>query len=56
MSKRQYRAAEGVAWVNGKRVPENRTLWLTDAEAAFDLAHKRIAPVRRRSSRKKARG
>lgn len=45
MTKRTYRVAEGVAWVNGQRVPDDRTVVLSRDEARFDLDHGRIAPV-----------
>ncbi len=40
-----YRVREGVAWVNGARVPADRTVRLSDAEARFDLEQGRIAPA-----------
>lgn len=43
MSKSWYRAAPGVAWVNGAAVPEQGRVFLTDEEAAFDLGLGRIA-------------
>lgn len=40
--KKLYRAAPGVATVNGSDVPETGLIRLTEAEALFDLAHGRI--------------
>ena len=34
--------AEGVAWVNGARVPDSREVTLTEPEARFDLEQGRI--------------
>lgn len=42
---KQYRVHEGVAWVNGARVPDDRKVRLTEAEARFDLEQGRIAPL-----------
>lgn len=39
-----YRVHEGVEWVNGARVPADRKVHLTDAEARFDLDQGRIEP------------
>ena len=41
---KQYRVHEGVAWVNGARVPDDRMVRLTEAEARFDLEQGRIEP------------
>lgn len=38
-----YHVADGVDWVNGKRVPKSRKVELTKAEAKFDLDHGRIS-------------
>lgn len=43
MEKRDYDVAEGVPWVNGTRVPANRTVSLTEGEARYDLALGRIS-------------
>lgn len=43
MSKSWYRAAPGVAWVNGAAVPDHGRVHLTAEEAAFDLGLGRIA-------------
>lgn len=40
--KRAYKVAPGVAWVNGVRVPDDRKVQLTDAEARFDIEQGRI--------------
>lgn len=37
-----YRVREGVAWVNGTRVPDTRIVELTEAEARFDLDQGRL--------------
>lgn len=37
-----YRVREGVLWVNGARVPTDRMVRLTAAEARFDLEQARI--------------
>lgn len=37
-----YRVREGVEWVNGARVPADRMVRLTAAEARFDLEQARI--------------
>lgn len=42
---KQYRVRDGVAWVNGARVPDDRKVRLTEAEARFDLEQGRIAPL-----------
>ena len=42
---KQYRVHEGVAWVNGARVPDDRKVRLTEAEARFNLEQGRIAPL-----------
>lgn len=47
-----YRVSRGVTYVNGTPVTSD-TVWLTTAEAAFDLAHGRISldqvlPARKR--------
>jgi len=39
---RHYRVRDGVAWVNGARVPDDRKVRLTEAEARFDLEQGRI--------------
>lgn len=53
MATKRYRVADGVAWVNGRTVPENRIVSLTEAEALFDLAHGRITPTGARRPRTK---
>jgi len=40
-----YVVAPGVTEINGVPVPANRRMALTAAEAKFDLAHERLAPV-----------
>jgi len=45
MDKQTYRALPGVDWVNGVRVPKNRQVQLTEAEARYDLDHGRIETV-----------
>ena len=45
MSKKTYEALPGVEWVNGTRVPEDRKLKLTAAEALYDLGLDRIKLV-----------
>ncbi|GHA13367.1 hypothetical protein GCM10007989_04960 [Devosia pacifica] len=45
MTKTTYEARPDVAWVNGKPVPKNRRVELTEAEAGYDLSLGRIAPV-----------
>lgn len=42
MQKIAYRAATGVAEVNGQRVPVSGRIMLTHAEGLYDLAHGRI--------------
>jgi hypothetical protein len=42
---KSYRAHEGVETVDGRRVPEDRILRLTDAQARFDLDAGKIAPL-----------
>lgn len=46
-----YRVRDGVAWVNGARVPDDRKVRLTAAEARFDLEQGRIAPVAPKTAR-----
>ena len=43
METKTYRVKDGVSWVNGKPVPKNRKVELTDAEARFDLGYARIS-------------
>lgn len=48
---KEYRTTSRAgAWVAGRRTPSDGRLWLTDAEAAFELAQKTIerAPRKRR--------
>ena len=40
--KKPYRVADGVDWVNGARVPKNRIVTLTDAEALYERGLGRI--------------
>jgi hypothetical protein len=40
-----YRVREGVAWVNGARVPDDRMVMLDDVAARFDLEQGRIEPA-----------
>lgn len=42
MDKMLYRAAEGVAWVNGAPVPASGAVLLTEQEALYDLGLGRI--------------
>ncbi len=56
VQKKLYRVNPGVAWVNGVRVPPDRKLRLTDAEARFDLEQGRIAPFNASSTRSVRRG
>lgn len=42
--KKVYRVREGVEWVNAARVPQDRKVRLTEAEARFDLEQGRIEP------------
>ena len=42
MDKQTYLVADGVAWVNGARVPDSREVTLTEPEARFDLEQGRI--------------
>lgn len=41
----EYQVAEGVAWINGRKVPASGRVVLTDVEAAFDKGLGRITPV-----------
>ena len=43
MTKNLYDVREGVEWVNGARVPENRQVRLTEEEAFYDLSMGRIS-------------
>ncbi len=47
-----YRVRDGVAWVNGARVPDDRKVRLTAAEARFDLEQGRIAPAATKAARR----
>ena len=49
--KKLYLAAPGVTQINGVRVPSNRRMSLTEAEALYDLGHGRLtpAPVRKQA-------
>lgn len=49
-----YRVSSGVTHVNGALVKSD-TVWLTSAEAAFDLAHGRISLDRVLPARRKRR-
>jgi hypothetical protein len=42
--KKPFKAAPGVATVNGAAVPSSGVVMLTEAEARYDLAHGRISP------------
>ncbi|GGF38238.1 hypothetical protein GCM10011321_31490 [Youhaiella tibetensis] len=44
MNKTWYRAAPGVEWVNGARVPDDGRVHLTAFEASYDLSLDRISP------------
>ncbi|MCF1744225.1 hypothetical protein [Paradevosia shaoguanensis] len=44
MNKTWYRAAPGVEWVNGARVPDDGRVQLTAFEASYDLSLGRISP------------
>lgn len=52
--KKIYVVAPGVTEINGIRVPSNRRVALTDAEALYDLGHGRLTlpPPRKRPSAK----
>ncbi|WEK04562.1 MAG: hypothetical protein P0Y65_20700 [Candidatus Devosia phytovorans] len=52
MHRTSYLVADGVEWVDGKPVPANRRMSLTDAEALYDLAQGRIALPPPRQPRK----
>lgn len=45
MEKKAYRVRDGVDRINGMRVPADRIVHLTDAEALFDKGLGRIAVV-----------
>lgn len=56
MEKKTYVAAEGIEAVNGKAVPSNREVVLTEREALYDLSLGRITTKEmssRTASRKK---
>lgn len=56
MDKQTYLAAEGVDVVNGRPVPKNREIVLTNAEALYDLSLGRIdIKVKARASAKPSR-
>lgn len=46
MQNKIYRVAEGVDHVNGRKVPEDRRVTLSEAEALYDRALGRIRPAR----------
>ena len=52
---RHYRVREGVEWVNGARVPADRIVSLTAAEARFDIEQGRITPHKRKGGRPRKR-
>ncbi len=52
MQKKSFRAAPGVAAVNGEAVPADGVVWLTDIEALYDLAHGNIAAIAGREAPK----
>ena len=41
--RKKYDVADGVEWVNGTKVPDNRIVELTEKEAAFDIGLGRIS-------------
>lgn len=43
--KAEYLVKPGVAWVNGRRVKDSKTVRLTAEEAAYDLGLSRISPA-----------
>jgi len=54
MDQKTYTVADGVDWVNGKKVPDSRQVKLTEQEALFDLSLGRISlhkPERTKSSK-----
>ncbi|WP_395175814.1 hypothetical protein [Roseibium alexandrii] len=54
MDKIDYRVRDGVDWINGARVPDDRRVTLTAAEALYDQGLGRIEPVAEKSkSRRK---
>lgn len=54
--KKEYRTTKRAgAWVAGRRAPSDGRLWLTDDEAAFELAQKTILPAPRQRRGKKER-
>lgn len=59
MQKKPYRVRDGVDRINAARVPADRIVHLTDAEALFDRGLGRIEPMqikRPRRRRKSANG
>jgi hypothetical protein len=44
MTTKSYRVRQDVEWVNGARVPSNRKVMLSEAEARYDLDHGRVEP------------
>lgn len=52
MERTIYEALPGVEWVNGKPVPKNRLIALSEVEARFDRDMGRIKPRITRRSRK----
>lgn len=56
MEKKAYRVRDGVEWINGKPVPSNRIVELSQNEARYERSLGRLAPVarRRRRARKSA--
>lgn len=53
MEKQPYRVREGVDRINGARVPMNRIVHLTAAEALFDRSIGRIVPALKPRRRRK---
>lgn len=45
MDTKKYLVREGVDWINGARVPADRIVALTDAEALYDKGLGRIEPL-----------
>lgn len=41
----EFHIKPGVDWVNGKRVRDAKTVFLTKAEAEYDLSLDRVAPA-----------
>lgn len=53
MEKRAYRVRDDVERINGKTVPADRMVYLTETEALFDRALGRLVPAQLKRPRRR---